>query len=1313
MRFLLLLLLFPFVALSQRLQLDTTFNSRFVAVSYDAAAANDSVEAFFIIHGRGEIGLATNYTHNYGPQFWIDNGWNGQVAMVNGIHRPMYITIQLSTYSTATQELRGIINLIIARFPKIKRNGRHAMGLSQGGFQWGQYFTYLASAGDYSYPLTFRSFTNLAGVRPNGNQGALGTMLPWEARFGHLARVTGLKFLGFQGTTESDSEVWDIAKHMNDTINLTNPGKIVAPNMYVTFGGGGHCCWNDIYNPNQKTWNLSNTNVRGTRSGTTYSNFLPNDMNIYRWAINQGDSSMTTVGPAPNQPPIANAGPDQNVTLPTSTATLAGSFTDDSAGVSTLWSKVSGSGTITSPSSLTSGITGLTAGVSVFRLTVTDYYGLTSTDDMQITTASQAPPTVSAGADRTLQLPTNQLTLTGTATSSGSISSRQWSQTGGPGTITFGTPTTNSTTATFPSTPGLYTVVFSATDNIGGTNTDTATINVLAAQTGEERKIFISLYGGANGYSDPAWNLWNVAALQQVDNLKYTTGSTSTVSVNLSQVGTVQDNSAYSGSTDYPVQVLRYSSVWSGSGGGRTLTINGLNPGKLYSFEFVGSRKNTNVVINFAINGVTQSINVNNNYGTAASFTDISPTSAGVVVVNMSKQGSSGGTFLNAMKITEQGTGVIQNQPPTANAGADQFLTIPLDSAMLAGSGQDEDGTIVSYSWTQVSGPELADIVTPGAASTRVRGLSSIGDYVFNLRVTDNSGAVADDQMIIHVNSTDVSPISVSAGQDTSIALAQFNDATGTMDVTRSMLRGTGTSNITSWSWSKISGGAVTIVSPNAQNTQITNLEAGNYAFRLVASSAGNSASDTILYRVVDYQKKGERPCRVGAPVVWNLTPTSNTELTRTFLVRDGYDIRGGDTIKIPRNPNNGGNYVGISLGGFGGSVGCPVIVMNKDTVVTVSNGTGATFFRFGSTANAVNDSNYVAHVRVLGNLIPGIPYGFQNIDPDPATKNAIGLVGGLVTDFEVAGLAVKGASTAIMVKQDPDSTRPWRIYNNFRIKNVKIHDNYFEDINGEGLYMGVSSPGSIKAGVRLDSVLIYNNIFNRTTWDAMQVSYGVYTEVYNNVTMYTGTANIGSQRAILNIGGNTRGKALRNVFYNGKEGIGVYGYGPIEVAYNYIDSVNAGAGTSDGIYIDARATGPGTNIYEQRDSMRINAHHNVLNRLERRAIFNANNAGVAGVGAIASNRVIEPSRALSYMISSGKDVLSGNTLSTTGDVVSMRVTTTFPLLPSIAVTKNGVTQNFSDAAGILQYLGVTPVVTNQPAIRFRRGSKVRVVVVR
>jgi hypothetical protein len=94
-----------------------------------------------------------------------------------------------------------------------------------------------------------------------------------------------------------------------------------------------------------------------------------------------------------NIPPVANAGSDQTITLPTSSVTLSGSGTDtDGTIVSYSWSIVSGSGTITSATSATTTVTGLVAGTYVFRLTVTDNQGATGTDDMQVTVNTPNPP---------------------------------------------------------------------------------------------------------------------------------------------------------------------------------------------------------------------------------------------------------------------------------------------------------------------------------------------------------------------------------------------------------------------------------------------------------------------------------------------------------------------------------------------------------------------------------------------------------------------------------------------------------------------------------------------------------------------------------------------------------------------------------------------------------------------------------------------------------------------------------------------------------------------------------------------------------
>src|SRR5690606_23675651 len=82
------------------------------------------------------------------------------------------------------------------------------------------------------------------------------------------------------------------------------------------------------------------------------------------------------------------------------------------------------------------------------------------------------------------------------------------------------------------------------------------------------------------------------------------------------------------------------------------------------------------------------------------------------------------------------------NKNPVANAGANQSITLPVNSVSLSGSATDEDGTIVSYQWKKQSGPENYNIVNANSPVTDVSGLTE-GVYRFELLVTDNKGATA------------------------------------------------------------------------------------------------------------------------------------------------------------------------------------------------------------------------------------------------------------------------------------------------------------------------------------------------------------------------------------------------------------------------------------------------------------------------------------------------------------------------------------------------------------------------------------------
>src|SRR6185503_17219007 len=127
-------------------------------------------------------------------------------------------------------------------------------------------------------------------------------------------------------------------------------------------------------------------------------------------------------------------------TTTSSTVAVSGSGSDpDGSIVSYAWTKVSGAGgTITSPNSASTTISGLSVGAYTFRLTVTDDKGATASDDINITVNStpNQPPTANAGADQTTTSSTVAVSGSG-SDPDGSIVSYAWSKVSGAGgTIT-------------------------------------------------------------------------------------------------------------------------------------------------------------------------------------------------------------------------------------------------------------------------------------------------------------------------------------------------------------------------------------------------------------------------------------------------------------------------------------------------------------------------------------------------------------------------------------------------------------------------------------------------------------------------------------------------------------------------------------------------------------------------------------------------------------------------------------------------------------------------------------------------------------
>jgi hypothetical protein len=198
------------------------------------------------------------------------------------------------------------------------------------------------------------------------------------------------------------------------------------------------------------------------------------------------DDVVITVLALPNTGPIAVAGNNQSLTLPTSSTTVDGSGSSDDVLVTQyVWSQISGpiAALIANSGNASTGISGMTtAGTYVFRLTVYDVSGLTDTDDLTITVNGSAnnAPVADAGANQTITLPTDSVTQVGSGTDDNAVTGYLWTQISGPSIATI-SAATSATTDFNNLVEGTYYFQLQVTDASGLTDIDDVMIVVNSA----------------------------------------------------------------------------------------------------------------------------------------------------------------------------------------------------------------------------------------------------------------------------------------------------------------------------------------------------------------------------------------------------------------------------------------------------------------------------------------------------------------------------------------------------------------------------------------------------------------------------------------------------------------------------------------------------------------------------------------------------------------------------------------------------------------------------------------------------------------
>lgn len=182
---------------------------------------------------------------------------------------------------------------------------------------------------------------------------------------------------------------------------------------------------------------------------------------------------------------------------------------------------------------------------------------------------------------------------------------------------------------------------------------------------------------------------------------------------------------------------------------------------------------------------------------------------------------------------------VSPNQSPTVSIPAPSPTMN--SSISLTATASDPDGTIASYSWTQVSGPNTASL---SGQTTNTLTASSLvnGTYIFQCTVTDNLGATASANVSVTKSNNTLPELSLNDDGfyiNATSVIANI-DATDAEDGT----------NLT-YVWYESSELNATISDPNAKNPTFSNLKAGNYAFTVtVRDQNGGETTGTFTFKV-------------------------------------------------------------------------------------------------------------------------------------------------------------------------------------------------------------------------------------------------------------------------------------------------------------------------------------------------------------------------------------------------------------------------------------------------------------------------------
>lgn len=381
-------------------------------------------------------------------------------------------------------------------------------------------------------------------------------------------------------------------------------------------------------------------------------------------------------------------------------------------------------------------------------------------------------PVVSAGSDKSITLPTNEVYLQGTASDSdGSIASYAWTKTSG-GTASLSGNYTSKLRA-YNLAQGTYYFRLTVKDNDGAVKYDDVQVNVSSSTT--TNVVPIANAGSDKTTSSSSIKLYGSGTDKdgQIVSYKWVKTSGAYVSMTGTSTSAVTINGMVSGkyffrlwvtddkgATDYDDMLVTVSGT---STSGETTT------GNLAPIANAGSDRTTSYTAITVVGSATDKDGSIASYhwtqtGGAASriknpYTSsmvISELRDGKYYYRLTVKDNEGASDYDDVVITVSNSGStasispVSNIAPVANAGYDKRIGDAINALKVYGSGYDKDGSIVSYKWTQYGGPDV-NLYNTTSKTLTVSGLD-VGKYYLKLTVKDNDGSVDTDNMLIVVN---------------------------------------------------------------------------------------------------------------------------------------------------------------------------------------------------------------------------------------------------------------------------------------------------------------------------------------------------------------------------------------------------------------------------------------------------------------------------------------------------------------------------------------------------------------------------------